>query len=209
MALSPECLAKEQKGGWWEDLLEGRCTFPIGPRNTWSNLFYIMAGCTVWPHTWAGGLSLMLLGVGSFLYHGYKTVFTDNLDNSGIYLVMGTLLTYVAFRLFRPDLVSTIIGQSLMLSVGLLLAWRLQWFPMPAVMENIVIGIVVGVASLVLFLHGQALDAFVGLFLFAVAYLVCWQMDRARTYWWPKWGHAHWHILTAAALQCFWLGIVK
>lgn len=204
--VSADCQALENRGNWWEDQLAGRCSFPIGPVNTWSNLAYILVGILLLPRAVAGGASLIALGIGSGLYHGFKTVFTDQLDNAGMYLVFGGILVLAVADKQTP------VVTLLEFVVGTALAWRLVWFQQPDVVENAVMGCAVGASAMGVGLRGHPWLALAALVLMAVAYLVFWQADQARAPWLKsaglsRWGHGLWHILTAAGTYLLFRGL--
>ncbi|HUU96488.1 MAG TPA: hypothetical protein VM487_12175, partial [Phycisphaerae bacterium] len=94
-----DCVRRITRGRWWEDAICQRCTFPIGPLNTYSNVAYLLGALAVvrWDHSFAGwvmGGCLLVLAIGSFLYHGFKTIPMNDLDRAGIYLVFGAMGTH-------------------------------------------------------------------------------------------------------------------
>jgi len=122
------------------------------------------------------------------------------LDVTAIYVVFSALAVYAAAVLVGvPDWLTP----ALMFVVAGGVAYVLS----PRYHQNmrLIIGIFLGGAyALVLlqmWLRGQwalwpyLLASFVA---FALAYLF-WNMDRARTFPLPRWGHGLWHILTAVA----------
>lgn len=195
----PDCLRLQRRGGWYEDLEANRCSFPIGPWNTWSNVAYLLAGFWVVYRDpslsgWLMGWSLLVLGLGSFFYHGFKTVEMNNLDRAGMYLVFGALSIHaLPLHPWTPWL---------MLLTGILLAVLFTY-----VINNVSLDVQMGVLfyyTLVAGLMGGdqkgTLVAF-GLFLLAFA---CWQVDK-RTSWLGRYGHALWHCLTALAIPLMYL----
>lgn len=197
-----DCSERQQRGGFWEDTLTGRCAFPIAPVNTWTNLAYLVAAWGV-GHlgTSAAGVEAALLtclGVGSGLFHGFKTVFTDRLDNAGMYLTYGGLLVYT----LAPLSPWTPLAMAL---VGIVLAWRLAFIPVPDDYESVIMGCFVGAVTIAVALHGHPLHALAGFALLGVAYAIWW-MDMRRTFWLPRWGHGCWHVLTAIATYLLFVG---
>ncbi len=194
----PDCEAKQRNGGWWEDTLADRCNFPIAPVNTWTNGAYLVAGAIVMWNTknFAGAVeaaSLILLGIGSALYHGFKTRFTGVCDDIGMYLVFSTMTVYA----FAPTNRWTPIA---MVLVGVAFAtWRV--FSVEAdVYQHALLGTFTGGVAMADALNGHPFKALVALGLMAFAYLICWRMDRRRTFPLPHWGHGLWHLLTAAGI---------
>src|ERR1041385_733244 len=114
------CTELQNDGGWAEDQIVKRCSFPIGPINTWTNLAYVLAGLLVWSHGLAGhdfAGQLVFLGIGSGLYHGFKTWLTARFDDAGMYLVYGGLAVYSVAPTAK-------LTPWFMLLVGSLLSWR-------------------------------------------------------------------------------------
>jgi hypothetical protein len=190
-----DCARLIARGGWGEDRALARCAFPIGPRNTASNAAYPMAGLALYlryptPETAAFAVCLLALGLGSAAYHGWKTIQTNNLDWAGMYAVFVALVLHAV----APGL-----GWWAWLTVptagtfAYLFAYRLNGLGLNAHM-----GLFLLLAMLPPLLHGHALLALVGFGLFLLAY-GCWTLDH-RTRVMGLWGHALWHILTAAAI---------
>jgi predicted membrane channel-forming protein YqfA (hemolysin III family) len=199
-SLSPDCRARIWLGGWGEDRLLGRCTFPIGPRNTISNLAYPLVGVglvafdpSAAAHVFA--LLLILLGIGSALYHGCKTEWTDQLDHAGMYAVFAGLTTY-ALAPTSP-----------------LTAWAMV---LAAAAMVIVFGFVMnldtdpqmGVLTAAGIIHGALIGSWRrtlgAVLLLAVAYVV-WHLDRRPAPPTGLWGHAVWHAMTAVGIGLLFL----
>ena len=107
IASTPALLAdvKACRGNWAEARLrhcEGELAvtgIPVEPFNTFSNLAYIAAAWIVW-QTFPGlpavvlAASLVLLGIGSSMYHGTKAMWAARMDHAGMYAVFGSLAIY-------------------------------------------------------------------------------------------------------------------
>ncbi|SRR6266496_6041891 len=186
------CKELQKNGNWWEDQLVNRCKFPIGPRNTWSNLAYVLAAAGVWPLSKTFAVMLGLLGIGSGLYHGFKTQWADRLDNAGMYAAFGSLTVWmVAPRtVFAP--------LAMVLLTGILI-WRFVYTKVPDNYETILMGAFSGISVVAVALNGSPVAALTSLVLMGVAY-ISWWADQQRKFPWPKWGHAVWHLLTATAI---------
>ena len=204
--LAPDaaCAAKQQMGGWWEDVLAGRCTFPIGPLNTWSNVAFLAAGWAGWALARSGpalvfALEMSVLAVGSALYHGFKTVLTDQADEGGMYLVLSGLATY-ALAPHLPWIAIAMAVVSMIVTVGILLGpnWSRYLDPLT--------GAFIGVAALALVFRGRYFIAGTALALLGAAFMA-WHDDRDRTFPVPRAGHALWHLLSAAGLLALFLGL--
>jgi hypothetical protein len=198
--MATPCSRLRSRGGWAEDLMGDRCSFPIGPWNTWSNVAYLLAGCYIWgwDRSLAGivmGWSLVILGVGSLLYHGFKTVETNKMDRAGMYLVFGALSIHA--------LPATEWTPWVMLLTGILLAVLFNY-----VLNNVNLDVQMGVlfyytlaAGLMYGDRELSLQSF-GVFCGA---LLAWQMDKRGSKWVGKYGHALWHCLTALAIPMMYL----
>ena len=188
------CDRLRRRGGWAEDALAQRCSFPIGPWNTWSNLAYFLAGAWVVYQDaslsgWVMGWALGTLGMGSLLYHGYKSVEWNKLDRAGMYFVFGAMCIHaLPAHPWTPWF---------MLGTGLLLAVLFAY-----VLNNIDLDVQMGVLfyySLVAgVMFGDRTGAMIAFAVFLLGF-VCWQLDK-RTLWLGRFGHALWHILTALAI---------
>lgn len=189
------CRDRQLMGGWAEDYLQRpyRCNFPIAPINTWTNLAYVAAGIAVCLRgtaaAWAEGTLLILLGVGSLVYHGFKTHFTNVCDNAGMYLAYGGLWMYT----LAP---TSPLTPYLMVIASLVLAWRFALIRVPDNVEDILMGCFVVTATIAACLNGNAVVALPGLACMGLGYWA-WNLDLDRAFPWPRWGHGVWHMLTA------------
>jgi hypothetical protein len=195
VTISPdECAILQNRGGWREDRIAGRCTFPIGPLNTWSNAAYLVAGGAVvfGDHSPAGivmALALTLLGIGSGLYHGFKTRFANTLDWVGMYCVFGALVVH-GIEPHNPATPFWMAGTG----GGLALLFT---YAIPKVSLEIQMGLLFYFASLPMALKGHWPMAISVLCLFLVAYAV---QVGDRKGWTGRWGHAAWHLLSAMGI---------
>ena len=198
-----DCKILQERGGWWEDILTKRCTFPIAPFNTFSNLAYVLAGILIYvlkPNLASAvmALALMFLGVGSALYHGTKQGWASKLDNAGMYAVFSALVTYS----LSPT--NPYIG-SLMAFVATIVAWRLAYQPNTKNLLNPMMGVFIAISTLSVGLNGSLKYALISFGLFGVAYIIWWT-DKKHMFWVPRLGHALWHVLTAIAMAGLFLG---
>lgn len=182
----------------------GSCSVPIGPRNTWSNLAYIAVAAILLyflgttPQTVVVSVALGVLGIGSGLYHAYKTVWANRLDHVGMYLVFGALSVY------------GILGRHpaapyLMVITGLLLAGLFTYTGIKASLD-IQMGVLFYFTMIPAFVFGDAKLAGVALALFLLGF-GAWQLDKIRSPITGLWGHAWWHILTAPAIGLMYLAL--
>lgn len=184
------------RGGWSEDLALRRCHWPIGPRNTYSNVAYWIAGIAAYlihpGQIGAAFLAAMLvLGAGSMLYHGLKTVWANNLDWLGMYWVLAILL----FHQFTGDIV-LFAPMTVMAGITAYAFSHLVQARFDAVMGLAAVGI-----SAMNVMVGNSLLAALGIMVFILAYAF-WNADKSGV---GLWGHGLWHILSAAALLCSFL----
>lgn len=201
--MSESCEHRRRRGGWTEDRALGRCAWPIGPRNTWSNLAYPAVGWSVLAldpasaMAWVFAGAMTVLGIGSALYHGFKTIWANQLDHVGMYLVFGSLLV-AAMAPEHPYAPLAMAVSGLVLAVIFAYVVKVS---LDAVMGVLLWFTYVGVA-----LEGDMLLGGISLALFTVGY-TAWQLDKAKHPMIGLWGHAVWHILTAAALGAMFLAL--
>ncbi len=196
------CKELQEDGGWWEDLLVNRCTFPIAPVNTFTNLAYILAGLVTWLHfqnaaSFVWGLTMVFLGVSSGYYHGFKNRLGGKLDDNGMYAAFTALLVYS----LNPH--SPLVAWVMTLVTAAVL-WRIGFGPSGAALVHTYLGMAIAVIVLKLILTGAVVCGLVSLGIFGLGYAIWWQ-DLQKTFKWPRWGHGAWHLLTALAMTLlFW-----
>lgn len=202
MTITP-CEVLQNRGGWAEDQLAGRCKFPIAPFNTYSNIAYLLAGIfavTAKPN-WAGivfGLAMAFLAVGSALYHGTKEIWAAQLDHAGMYTVF-TSLTIFLLSPTNPFIWTY-------MAVGAtIVAWRLTYATKWEALLYPMMGVFIVISTLAVILNGLWSFAVVSLGIFGIAYGIWWQ-DKKHTFLFPRLGHAVFHILTAIAILLLFLG---
>jgi hypothetical protein len=198
---SATCARLQNRGGWAEDRALRRCGFPIGPRNTWSNAAYVAAGfALLWadrtPPTVVMCAALVMLGIGSGLYHGAKTKWANKLDHVGMYLVFGGLVAHGVdpAHPYTP---------ALMLVTGVLLAGLFSYTGIKVSLD-IQMGLLLYLSSLPGVLLGNWAELAWGYGLFLTAFLA-WHLDLRRSKLVGLWGHAVWHVLTALAIGAIYL----
>jgi len=185
-----ECARRVARGGWAEDLALHRCRFPIGPRNTFSNAGYFLAGLILWAQT--GDLlmpaALLALAAGSFWYHGFKTIIGNDADWFGMY---ACTMVLVFQRLHALG------WMPVLMALAVLTAWAIAGIRV----DNFV----GGVALICGVLPPWHWMNFAGLGLAGIGY-ICWQLDKRRSPLIGLWGHAAWHVLTGFGLMLLYLG---
>lgn len=192
-----DCDHRRARGGWLEDAVLNRCSFPIGPRNTWSNVAYPLVGLGIvllHPSSaaWAMLFALTLLGIGSGAYHGWKTRLTNRMDWAGMYAVFAGLIVHG----IAPAHLAT---PWIMVVAGAIIAWLFA-FQLSKVDLNTQIGFMLAVASIPAFLLGAWELALVSIWIFGFGFLA-WRDDKmlgGKSL--GLWGHAIWHVLTAIAI---------
>lgn len=204
--MTETCATLQERGGWWEDLVANRCWFPIGPINTYSNIAYLIAG--VWAFvtkpSWASavfGLSMAFLAVGSALYHGTKRVWASRLDNAGMYAVFAALLTYTISPTHPYIAPLMALGAIILVKT---IAYTENW----KYMLNPMMGLMVWLSVITVGIKGHLGEAAMGLTLFGIAYAIWWA-DKNKTFWFKRWGHGLWHVLTALAVFTLFYGASK
>lgn len=191
------CEILQARGGWAEDASLHRCNFPIGPRNTWSNAAYPIAGYILVliyhadAPSFAIFTALFALGVGSGIYHGYKTVFANTLDWMGMCMAFGALMIHGLVPVV-PALpwVMLVAGAG----IGYSTSYSMKGYDL-----NDITGILLGLSLIGAWLHGSLLLGLLSMATFIIAYIV-WQLDVKKSPYVGLWGHAIWHIVTAFAI---------
>lgn len=186
---------------WAEDKAVG-CreggTVPVGPLNTWSNLAYGVAGAFIAlgssgePSALVVCASLVLLMVGSAAYHAVPGRLTNAIDHAGIYATFVSLAFVAVGAPWPLVLVAALAG-----AAGWTFFWRADL--------NALIGLLLTLSAAAAWSGGQTalLVASLGAFVLGFTF---WLIDRRRT-WDQLWGHAAWHVLTAAAILLMYFGI--
>lgn len=204
MQANQSCEAKKARGGWWEDTFAKNCNFPIAPINTFSNVAYALVGIFIMSrvHTIPAlvfGIMMIILAIGSGLYHGFKTIPTSRLDHVGMYTVFGSLVIY-ALSPRHP-----FIGP-LMAIGGVVLALTLAYSSNWKKILDVIMGVCVFLSTMAVALNNSVKPAIFSFTIFLIAYGI-WNLDKSRKFFLPRWGHGLWHILTAVALGVLFLNI--
>jgi hypothetical protein len=201
LADTADCDRRIARGQWGEDRLRNSCRWPVGPWNTASNLAYVVAGAVVyWQRPGAAAavmaLALVALGLGSAAYHAWKTLWANRLDHIGMYLVFGALPMYA----MAPDHPAT---PWLMATTGIGLV-VLFIYVSPQVSMDIQMALLFWFSGLPALLLGDTLLAATGIGCFVVSY-AAWHLDRRPTPALGRYGHAVWHLGTAAGIPLLFL----
>jgi hypothetical protein len=191
---------KACRGGWAEARLRGcelgigHTGIPVEPFNTFSNVAYLAAGWVLYRllHTPAAlvlALAMTLLCVGSSMYHGTKSMWGARLDHAGMYAVFGALVIY-CIAPEHPAIQYIMAGGALAMAIGFS-------FVVPGDL-NARMGLLLGLMAIRGFLLGTPRLAGWSIGFFAVAF-AAWLLDKHTTKL-SHFGHAIWHIFTAAAM---------
>ena len=184
------------RGGWAEDRLLNRLKPPYGPRNTVSNLAYILVGTGLaWAYqdssSAALAVSLWVLGTGSALYHALKDRIANRMDWTGMLMVFGSLAAH-GFAPASPAMPWVMLGVSVLAA----LYYRAQgWISRDWWM--VVLGLVASAPVIVR--AGWSVPLGLAWLAFAAAY-GAWQLDKRGSKLVGLWGHALWHCATAIGI---------
>ena len=193
------CRELRAKGGWAEDAAGYGCKWPIAWRNTYSNVWYILAGIYVvatdpTPFGVVMCLALCLLGFGSAWYHGHKTRMGNSMDWMGMYACMLLLMLHGIAP--RAPLIAALFTFAWALLFGGVFSFKPKHFDwhmggffllacLPVVRED-------------------WRDLAIPIACFAFGY-ICWQLDRRRSPLVGLHGHALWHTYTAVAMAALYV----
>lgn len=198
MSARASCTRLIARGGWSEDALLQRCRVPIGPRNTWSNAAYALAGGAVYaaapsPETGVVMGMSVILAFGSGLYHAHKSTYFNDLDHAGMYAVFGALAVYGWWA-----------NATAMMGVAMLGAWVGAFVRHRASLDTQV-GVLLAIAMAGIAWRDWR-EALVILGVYGIGYVVQ-RLDHAHSPLVRLWGHALWHVLTAIAIALTGLAI--
>lgn len=211
IAVTPSVLSNVRacRGDWAEarlrDCEKGIAVtgIPVEPLNTYSNLAYLAAGWILYgvlgsrpALILAAAMSLLCLG--SSMYHGTKTMWGFRLDHAGMYAVFGALALYS----IAPDhsaIPYVMLCGALVLAVGFA-------FVSPGDL-NARTGLLLALMSVRGFLLGTPRLAGISLSIFALAFAV-WIIDKKTTVL-SRFGHAIWHVCTAAAIAIMFAALSR
>jgi hypothetical protein len=174
---------------------------PVEPFNTFSNLAYFAAAWIVY-RTYGNlpaavlAAALTLLGTGSAMYHGTKARWGARLDHAGMYAVFGSLTIYCVAPA-HPAMPYVMLGGAAVFAIGFALV-------APGDL-NARMGLLLALMAIRGFLLSHTLLSAVSLGLFAVAF-TAWLLDQ-RTTVLSRFGHAIWHVFTAAAIAVMFAAV--
>jgi hypothetical protein len=187
------------------------CGWVTQPSNTWSNIGYILVGLYLVRlakrETQDGlgliGVSSVIVGIGSTLFHASSTFLFEILDLLGMFLISGLLVVFNIKRLFNASslVIYSIYSVITTISLLIMLQWREMGIPVFAIQITIAI-------TLELLLHLRRDEVTYKNFLiatgiFSVSFLI-WAADISGRLCIPDnhilTGHAVWHLLDAIAI---------
>jgi hypothetical protein len=195
------------------------CAWIVEPSNTWSNLAYIAVGVYL---LWvcrhdrrnaltAVGVTGVLVGIGSSIFHGTGTFFGEVLDVSAMYLISGLFVTFNVKRLLGWDdrkLIQLYVALSAA-SIALLIATKYSGIPVFALQL-----VAAGVMEIKLFRRHRRErrpDSYRPMTYLIIAFAVAftfWRLDISGRLCDPDnhilTGHAAWHISNSLCLLFFY-----
>lgn len=193
---------------------ERLCSWVVEPSNAFSNIGYVIVGVLVLATLARSrapmiviGVSSILIGLGSFAFHGTGTRVGELLDVSPMYLLSGLAIVCAARRLRPMSDVTFVTAHAgiVLVSVGLMIGLHNNGIFMFAAQFATAIGL-----ELYLFVTNRRAPSYrwqkamIATFLTAFA---IWNADKWDVLCDPHnhvvTGHAVWHVLTAVSIYCF------
>jgi hypothetical protein len=202
---------------WCEERL---CTWVNEPANAWSNLAYLIVAVLILVHAKKDknknffhiGITVVLMFLGSFIYHASNNWGTQILDFLGMFFWTNLLINYNLERIGLLKNQSQKLISYLLLNIvaiGILFWFRAQ----DIFYQNIIAGssAIIGITELFAQLeykkrhhHFQSIKYFLLALLSLGCAQICAQIDLHRIYCDPTnhWiqGHAAWHLLAAVGV---------
>ena len=186
------------------------CGWITQPANTWSNIGYIIVGVYIYrlakrtePALGLIGVSSIIVGIGSGLFHASGTFMFEFLDLLGMFLISGLLVVYNLQRLLNLTSLQIYTVYSVMTTLSLvgMLIWRPGGIPIFAAQITLAM-------TLELLLHlrrdtvtYKEFGKLVGTFTVSFGF---WAADMSGAWCDPDNhfinGHAIWHLLDAIAI---------
>lgn len=201
--MSDTCEIRRLRGNFAEGRLASNCDGAIEPWNTWSNVAYVIGAIVVAVRRpelmgWLLTAAMVLLGVGSGLYHYFKRGWSNRVDVSGMYATMSAIGFatwpiqadwWAAIAVFCTGVITALYAHVL---------WK-RWDTTKVMAVTLLVGTAGLIAS------GSWLTLAVSWGCYAIGYAF-WTIDQ-RTTWLGRYGHAMWHVFTAVAMTVMPLGI--
>lgn len=206
-------------GDWHEAYInkcgDGLNRFPQQPINTYSNLAFVAGG--VFVGQYFGGATaqmfmaaMVMLAIGSALYHGLSVRWAGHMDVLAIYWVLLALLFNIVGRLGTIDPAFTSIA--MFVGGGVIAAYlRLVRKHVDMALKiGLILTPIYGLTAWHAVRVGEAIGYIllgVSLGLFLIAFVV-WNLDKRQVKWLGGSGHGVWHLLSAGGFSLlFWVAI--
>lgn len=209
--------------GWCEGDLAGcggphPTRVPEQPVNTYTNLVYAAAGVALALETggspaWVFALGMVVLCVGSSLYHGLSTRWAGRFDVGAMYGVFSALAAYALCRALAVPAGWTALAMLLLgLATGTLGSFLRGWYS-EGVNLKIAIFLIVPYLLAVerVVVHGATAGVHLvwsSFALFACA-MAAWQLDRRCAFPLERWGHGLWHLLTGTGITLLFAAVQR
>jgi len=207
----------ECDGDWHEAHIykceDGLNRFPQQPINTYSNLAFVAGGVFVahylgGPNAMIFMVSMVLLAIGSALYHGLSVRWAGHMDVLAIYWVLLVLVASVVSSLAGIDpkftSIAGFVGGGVIAAYLRLVRKHVDMMIKIGVLLAPIYGLAAWHAVRVGETTGYILLA-VSLLLFVIAFII-WNLDKRQVKWLRGAGHGVWHILCAGGFSLiFWV----
>ena len=196
--------------GWCEERV---CGWVVEPSNAWSNLAYVLVGIIVLMTARRRvplvliGVASILIGFGSFAFHGTGTRIGELIDVSAMYLLGGLGVMFAARRILGLSTTGLVLGYLAVVAtcVALMIGLHNNGIVVFALLVTFTVG-----GEIYLYRTGRAAPSYHAqkwmIACFVIAFLI-WNLDRSRILCSPTnhlvTGHAVWHVLTAVAVYFF------
>ena len=194
-----------------------RCAWVVAPANTWSNLALVLVGAfLIAREAWGArpsptvrlvGVTSVLVGVGSFLFHMTATRWGEHLDVGAMLLISALMLTTEARRALGLSARAQVAGYAIVAagSIAAMLAYQ----PAGLGLFTAQIAVWTLLALRLARRHGARFRTWQIFAMMAtfVAGFTAWNLDVHRIVCDPGWhvvnGHAVWHVANAACLLLY------
>jgi hypothetical protein len=192
------------------------CAWIVEPSNTWSNLAYIAVGLyLLWivRHRLKSAMAVpaytsILVGIGSFAFHGTGTFWGEVLDVSAMYLISAMFITFNVKRYWDwPDNKLWAL-YAVICAVSIALLIKLRWIGIPMFVAHVTIA---GLLEIALARRDRKYVRYKYLHLlvwFFVAAFTAWVLDIRGILCDPDnhifTGHAFWHCANSLCLYFFY-----
>ena len=191
-------------------------SFIVEPANTWSNIFFFIAGYLIYRkyrplelNQRIAVITFMYLGIGSSIFHGTLTYFGQLLDVTGMYV----LTTFYLFTLLKLDLHKLRnLFFSLWVSLNLGLFFTILYFPLLRRYIFVSILILLVLLSYRIVVRSQNRKLFVRSCLLFLLGVLCWNLDRFKIICNPNSIinlHCFWHLFVAFGGYYYYLFLIE